>query len=231
MRITLAVLVSVSGSAGAQPGLVAPNDSPAARLTVAARTAARNGDCATVENLRARVYELDRAYYAQMYATDPTLVNCRPRVAVVAEPVDTRTTTIEAAVGLGRSQFIRGGLIDTVGLALGIGAFLSPKLAITFRVTATYFGQEELPATVGVVGPNLQLWPTDHVSVGAGIGMGMVINCDPCETEAAVGWSLRLGYAFRPRGHSGGGLTVEVIAPNVPGQHPVVALQLGYQTF
>jgi hypothetical protein len=73
-----------SGPPGMTPMTTPP--SMAEVLTKSARSAARRGDCHTIEVLRPKVQELDPVYYNQHFAADPVINGCRPGVSTLPPP-------------------------------------------------------------------------------------------------------------------------------------------------
>jgi hypothetical protein len=126
-----------------------------------------------------------------------------------------RGMTFEANVGVGYIRFAANGA-DTVdsdaalaGADLGIGGWVNPKLAITFRIAGVQF--KSSPATDNLdgsivnvfAGPSAQYWVDDHLWFGGGIGfatfrqVGGNSNTNSNDNSTnGYGFDLRAGYSF-----------------------------------
>ena len=102
--------------------------------------------------------------------------------------------TFEANAGLG---WVRsGGTVSDVGyggLSLGLGAWLSRQTALTFRVAGASSEAGDGRVTQSFAGPSLQYWGTEHVWVGAGVGLARIDL--PFELHFGASADLRVGFA------------------------------------
>ncbi len=103
---------------------------------------------------------------------------------------------------------------DNVGLAplsLGIGGFLSPDVALTFRMTGTSSFRDRgagLEQTVlGFYGPSLQYFVSDDLFVSGGVGLGLLahnpflasesrVKVTPMESRVGFAGNARIGWNF-----------------------------------
>lgn len=89
-------------------------------------------------------------------------------------------------------------------LSVGIGGFLSKRVALEFRVAGTSYFEREENWVHAFAGPAIQVWPGDRVMLGAGVGAGTfgenpLLSRRGALTSRAysgVALSLRGGYAF-----------------------------------
>lgn len=126
------------------------------------------------------------------------------RLKPIVEP-ETSAGTSEISVGLG--VFSIAGISQTRfgGLDLGVGGFVSPRLALTARLAGGTIIESDVVAYVGVLGPNAQYWLDDHIWLGGGLGLGFMLASAGGDDSAAVagsGVDLRAGYSFGQRGNS-----------------------------
>lgn len=82
-------------------------------------------------------------------------------------------------------------------LSLGIGGFLTEKVALMFRAAGTNYFRTNDPAAVLFYGAAVQIWASDALMFGAGLGLGahstdISLGID----ELGVASSLRASYAF-----------------------------------
>jgi hypothetical protein len=83
------------------------------------------------------------------------------------------------------------------GLNVGIGGWVSPQVAATFRIAGATYSEEGGSITSGFVGGALQLWANQTFWVGGGVGIGFVSldfdeGPDP-DPETGLGLDLRVG--------------------------------------
>ena len=86
------------------------------------------------------------------------------------------------------------------GLNLGIGGFLSPNLAVLFRISGTNvrYGEpyEFLGDIVsGFAGPSVQYWASDSFIFEGGLGVG-VVDYENGGSRRGLGALLAAGYSF-----------------------------------
>ena len=114
-----------------------------------------------------------------------------------------RGGTTEASVGL-----FQDGLGDTsggqsttlvgLGIGLGVGGFVTPRLAITARVAGGFVASGSVAALV-FIGPSAQWWMTPKVWLGAGVGLAGGLALSDCGSNCGItgiGFDARVGYAF-----------------------------------
>jgi hypothetical protein len=86
-------------------------------------------------------------------------------------------------------------------LSIGIGGFVSPQVALLFRLTGSSYFRSGDQFTNGVYGGVVQYWPTDSVFVSAGGGVAVFGN-NPLYSgsgsidRTGVGLSVRAGLAI-----------------------------------
>ncbi len=146
----------------------------------------------------------------------------------IASDVSTRD---ESAIGL-------------APLSLGLGGFLSPRLALIGRAAGTSTFRDDARGrsyqTVNAFyGPTLQYWATDRLYVGGGIGLA-VLAADPFGHnkqvqffDTGVGLNGRLGWAFAlPGTHHALTLGLDAFASRFEKTTTLAtALNLGWQFF
>ena len=136
----------------------------------------------------------------------PTLAAAQaPPPGPVYQPPHLRSgLTFEANIGFGAVHVsVDNGDSDSEGalggLDIGLGAFITPNVAITGRIAgATYF-EDDNTLTVGFFGPSLQYWASDTLWFGGGVGLGFAalsIGPDDVIREEDIGLDLRVGYTF-----------------------------------
>jgi hypothetical protein len=151
--------------------------------------------------------------------------------------------TVEAGVGVGQELGI-----TAPSAALGIGAWISPRLALTARVAAVTLAPQHDVSPLGALlvqdfrrtfvfaGPSLQYWLADHFWLGGGLGFAdMVVEGRDLH---GVGADLRAGYTvgafdisleiMPSRFPTGGGFD-PITAMSKPSTTTGVALLAGYQ--
>jgi hypothetical protein len=104
--------------------------------------------------------------------------------------------TFEANLGLGWIRVSENGQSDTSdlgvgGLNLGVGGWVSPKLAITLS-------KNDVRLTQLFLGPSAQFWIDDHFWLGGGLGLGAAVLSDSNNSDSITGIALdlRIGYSF-----------------------------------
>ena len=105
--------------------------------------------------------------------------------------------TILANVGVGiqRDGALEESAVGLGGINLGVGGFLTDKLALLFRFSGTNVSYDfgvlgELDQVSGVAGPTVQYWLSDRFNVEAGAGMGFW----PIDGADEPGLGLALGF-------------------------------------
>lgn len=96
------------------------------------------------------------------------------------------------------------------GLSADVGLWISPQLAVLAHVAAGAIVDRSVNTRVNVfTGADAQVWLTDNVWVGAGIGFGLDHDYFPTETtssspsgavlDARIGLAVPFSYARRER--------------------------------
>lgn len=88
-------------------------------------------------------------------------------------------------------------------LSLDLGAFLSPKLALTFRIASSSVFRESARNQTyqvinGVYGPAVQYWFTDNYVLGGGAGLA-VLSTNPLGDVAKSDRVAELGFGLTAR--------------------------------
>jgi hypothetical protein len=113
--------------------------------------------------------------------------------------------TVELNLGLGWIRVSADGDSATSdlglgGLNLGLGGWVSPKMAITARIAGVTLSENGNSLTNGVLVGSLQYWVDDHFWFGGGAGLGVLAlqegNDDDGESVGGLGLDLRVGYTF-----------------------------------
>lgn len=115
--------------------------------------------------------------------------------------------TFEANLGFGFLQAESdGSSSDTEsslgGLNLGIGAFISPRMAISARVAGVTHTEDGASITEAFFGPSVQYWVSPNLWVGGGLGLGVArVEVDGFGSDSETGLALdgRVGYTFNPQ--------------------------------
>jgi hypothetical protein len=244
----LVLLAATTASADplAPPALTPPitaADPMAARLTVGARSAARNGDCTTLEVLRRRVRKLDRAYHDRVFAADPLLARCKPGVRidargrevhaiVVPRPRLKPTGELGIGGGMWQARELGASFYAPGGPSLAVGVFVTPALAISLRVAGTSHLEDGF-VYLGLAGAAAQYWLSDRVWLGGGFGVGFAAGCGRgvCGGDVGYGAGARVGYALRSRPRNGPNISFEMTAAMLDAPLQTYSLLVGYQTF
>jgi hypothetical protein len=142
--------------------------------------------------------------------------------------------TGEISVGFGTINFFGTSVQGIGGLNLGFGGFLTPRVALTARLSGVTHYEEGGIVYLGTFGPNIQGWFDDHTFVGGGVGVGLVAACADGDCAAITlksGINLRIGYSFsKPGSTSSANLSLEYNTVDLDfGSLSTVALLIGYQ--
>ena len=159
--------------------------------------------------------------------------------------------TMELGLGMsqtGTSSDVGGRDHSGLGLAplsLGLGGFLTPRLALIGRAAGTSYSREDSRgnsySTVnGFYGPTLQYWATDRVFLGGGVGLAVLAadlygeaRKDVRFFDTGIGLNARAGWAFAlPGTHNAITLSIDGFASKFDKSTTVAsALDLGWQFF
>lgn len=145
------------------------------------------------------------------------------------------TFLVNTGVGLQQDSYLEDSGVGLAGANFGIGGFLTKKLALLGRFSATtakydggIFGS--YTQTSGVFGPTVQYWPSDRFSIEAGGGAGVWTG----EGDSERGGGLILGTAVTLFNRGKHNLQVGVeYAPVFTSSATVhnIGITLGYQLF
>jgi hypothetical protein len=129
-------------------------------------------------------------------------------------------------------------------LSFGIGGFFSRNVALTFRATGVSLFQNRGGRTeqvlVGSYGPSLQIYVSENVFVGAGVGLGVLygspssrlpVDVEPIRELGFSGHS-RVGWAFHAsKAHQFSIYTDAIYARAGEANATGITLCLGWQYF
>jgi len=117
--------------------------------------------------------------------------------------------TFEANLGFGLVHVTDSGSsvsLDTnmalAGVNLGIGGWISPRTALTFRVSdvdVRIDNAQNGTVVAAFLGPSIQYWTDSNIWFGAGAGLATLVaitNCSGNCSNNGFGLDLRLGYTF-----------------------------------
>ncbi len=116
-------------------------------------------------------------------------------------------TTFEAGIGIGWIHYSASGISNTsdVGVAgpnLGVGHWISPRLAITGRIAGVTRSDSGIRVTNAVVVGAAQYWADDHFWLAGGLGLGLLVltgsSFDSSQDNVTTGFGIdaRVGYTF-----------------------------------
>jgi hypothetical protein len=111
------------------------------------------------------------------------------------------TLILDLGVGLQHDQAIGSTESGLAGINLGIGGFLTDRLALMLRASGTNVSYGPVRQVSGTAAPALQYWASDRLSLTGGVGMGLwsVEEFD----ETGPGLVLGVHYAiWQSGGHS-----------------------------
>ncbi len=115
--------------------------------------------------------------------------------------------TFEANIGLGWIRMSDDNQSETTdlglgGLSLGLGGWVSPKLAITARIAGVTYSEDGTSLSDVFFGPAAQYWVDDHFWLGGGAGLGILavsgdgVNPNADNSVTGFGLDFRAGYTF-----------------------------------
>lgn len=171
---------------------------------------------------------------------------CTRDDALVHAPMETTESamTYETSAGLAIFSLAGASFTRFGGLDLGIGGFVSPRVAIGARIAGGTIYADGVVAFVGVGGPHVQVWLDDHIWVGGGGGFGFVGAIGSRDTGPGIagvlgsGLDFRAGYSFGGHGNSAN-LSIEACslsdglsfaAPFSDNAVTVLSFMIGYQS-
>lgn len=160
------------------------------------------------------------------------------------EPAGTelrRGMTFEANLGIGWIRIASSGSANTTplsgGLGLGVGRWISSKMAITARLAAVSHKENNVTGSSLFLGPSAQYWVDDHFWVGGGLGFAIFgVNDDNGNSDSIHGFGLngRIGYTFTSNTENSFNASFE-LSPgfynqnNESGTITSIGILLGYQ--
>ncbi|CAN5838049.1 hypothetical protein BH11MYX3_BH11MYX3_47300 [soil metagenome] len=167
-------------------------------------------------------------------------------VPAAPEPASYRCRlTFEAGLGLGWIHVAADGISETgdLGLSgpnLGIGGWVSGKLAITGRIAGVSHSHRGIRVTNTVIGAAAQYWIDDRYWLGGGLGLGLLVltgssfDSSQDNVTAGFGFDLRAGFAFSQTREHVFNLSLEVTPTLLSNggeraRYTGIALQFGYQ--
>jgi hypothetical protein len=156
-------------------------------------------------------------------------------------PIDRSGFTGELDVGLGVTHLGADGYdelteVGVSGINFQLGGFVNPQTAVNVRVAGTSFSQTNGTVINGMLGLTLQYFVSPKLSVGGGLGLGVVSahNTSTSETATARGLALegRATYDLWQSHSSAIQLGLEVIPGLYDGGSTTsVGLQIGWQHY
>jgi hypothetical protein len=148
--------------------------------------------------------------------------------------------TFELSLGLGVTHVAVDDLesksfTGLSGLNIGLGGWITPTTALSFRIAGTSFvrdiGGVDVQFISGFVGPSAQVLVSREVWVGAGVGLGILTtDQDDIEPERGFAVDLRVGAFLVQTRKNALQLSAEV-APGFydGGRVTSIGFQLGWQ--
>ncbi len=167
-------------------------------------------------------------------------------VPTAPEPASYRCRlTFEAGLGLGWVRFAADGVSETgdVGISgpnVGIGGWVTGKLAITGRIAGVSHSDRGIRVTSTVIGAAAQYWIDHKLWLGGGAGLGLLVltgsNFDASQDNvtAGLGIDLRAGYAFSQTREHVFNISLEVTPTLLSNngdraRYTGIGIQFGYQ--
>lgn len=108
------------------------------------------------------------------------------------------TFLVNMGVGVQSDSAVEETAVGLGGLNVGAGGFVTPRLAILGRVSGTFVSYDLFDQSSAVIGPTIQFWPNNRLSVEAGAGVGSWRAEDV--TERGLGLILGMGVSVFQRG-------------------------------
>ncbi len=126
----------------------------------------------------------------------------------------------EANIGVGFARASGDGTSSNsnaalAGLDVGLGGWLTPRLALTARISGVDIANSGDDTNAGTVvaaffGPSLQYWIDPHFWIGGGLGLATFRAISGCDSSGTTdqcgvngfGLDLRAGYSFGTSQHS-----------------------------
>jgi hypothetical protein len=181
----------------------------------------------TKENAAALHHELDNQTDETATANDsestgqPTPVDLsgvpaptkKPAPDTAGEPSDDAPDrhgfTMILTLGLGyqtlASDYGHRSEVGLGGLNIGLGGFLTPNLALMFRLSGTNVDYDGVRCVSGTGGIAVQYWVSDYLNLEGGVGMGIGVLDDGLSegSDSGLGLIAAIGVPFwHSTGHS-----------------------------
>lgn len=155
----------------------------------------------------------------------------------LAQSADERsgfTLLVDLGVGIQNDTGLEETAVGLGGINVGIGAFITPNLAIMGRFSGTYaeqdFGFASVNQASGVLAPIVQYWVNDRFNLRAGAGFGVWSADD--ESDRGLGVIVGFGATVFQRGKHSLQVGVEYApAFTDPGTVHNFGFTFGYQLF
>jgi len=126
-----------------------------------------------------------------------------PADVAAQSPLDRGGFTLMLDLGLGIQHDEAIGTTESglAGLNLGIGGFLTDRLALLLRASGTNVSYGPVRQVSGTAAPALQYWVDDRLSLTGGVGLGLWSIEDV--NESGLGLVLGVDYAIWQSGRHG----------------------------
>ena len=143
------------------------------------------------------------------------------------------TALVDAGIGVQNDTSIQETAVGLAGVNLGVGGFLTPNLALIFRLAGTNvtydLGIGDYGQSSGVAAPAIQYWLTDRFNIEAGAGVGFWRG-DTDEDATGLGLILGAGVTIFNRGKHNLQFGIQYVpAFTDPGTIHNVGFTFGYQ--
>jgi len=99
------------------------------------------------------------------------------------------TILVNMGIGVQNDTYVEESAVGLAGANVGIGGFVTPKLAVLGRFSGTNVNYDRFGQVSGVVGATLQYWATDRFIVEGGAGIGYWT----AEGDSETGFGLIVG--------------------------------------
>lgn len=152
-----------------------------------------------------------------------------PRVASAQAEREGFTLLVNLGVGFQTDTAVEESAVGLAGANLGLGGFLTPKLALMGRFSGTNVSYDRFSQVSGTVAVSLQYWANDFVAIEAGGAVGYWST----EGDADSGPGLMFGVDFTVFNRGKHNLQVGVEYAPVFTSDPVhnLGITFGYQLF
>jgi hypothetical protein len=127
-------------------------------------------------------------------------------IAVTTVPqTESSMTCMPASSGssrcLSEESTTRGAKVGLAGLSLSLGGYLSPAIALLFRIAPTSYFEDRTQFIQSFYGPVVEVWPHDRFFLSGGVGFALygpnpLFSQSSEETRASWGLDFRVGAAL-----------------------------------